>query len=73
MKLLTTLLIAVLAALMVYTIRRRVWFALKVGAVVYMVALFGRLLLSSFSWSDRSRTWSGRCWACSSCGWCCGS
>jgi hypothetical protein len=53
MKLLTTLLIAVLAALMVYSIRRRVWFALKVGAVVYMVVLFGRLLLSSFSWSDR--------------------
>ena len=53
MKLLTTLLIAALAALMVYSIRRRVWLALRVGAVVYLVVLFGRLLLSSFSWADR--------------------
>jgi hypothetical protein len=53
MKLLTTLLIAVLATLMVYSMRRRVWFALKVGAVVYLVVLFGRLLLSSFSLADR--------------------
>ena len=53
MKLLTTLLIAALAALMVYSMRRRLWLALRVGAVVYLVVLFGRLLLSSFSWGDR--------------------
>jgi hypothetical protein len=53
MKLLTTLLIAALAVLMVYTIRRRIWLALRVGAIVYLVVLFGRLLLSSFSWADR--------------------
>jgi hypothetical protein len=53
MKLLTTLLIAALAALMVYSVRRRVWLALRVGGIVYLVVLFGRLLLSSFSLSDR--------------------
>jgi hypothetical protein len=53
MKLLTTLLIATLAALAVYTARRRIFFALKTGAVVYVVVLFGRLLLSAGSLADR--------------------
>ena len=52
MKLLTTLLIAALAALMVYQMRRRVWLALRTGAIVYLVVLFGRLLFSG-SWADR--------------------
>src|ERR1051326_8631319 len=45
-KLLTTLLWASLAALGVYMARRRIIFALKTGAIVYVVLLFGRLLLS---------------------------
>ena len=49
MKLLTTLLIACLAALAVYAARRRIMFALKTGAVVYIVVLFGRLILSAGS------------------------
>ena len=53
MKLLTTLLIAALAALAVYSARRRIFFALKTGAVVYIVLLFGRLLLSAGSLADR--------------------
>lgn len=53
MKILTTLLIAVLAALAVYSARRRIMFALKTGAVVYIVLLFGRLLLSAGSLADR--------------------
>jgi asparagine N-glycosylation enzyme membrane subunit Stt3 len=52
-KLLTTLLIAVLAALAVYSARRRIVFALKTGAVVYIVLLFGRLILSAGSFADR--------------------
>jgi hypothetical protein len=52
-KLLTTLLIACLAALAVYSARRRILFALKTGAVVYIVLLFGRLLLSAGSFADR--------------------
>jgi hypothetical protein len=52
-KLLTTLLLATLAALAVYTARRRIIFALKTGAVVYIVLLFGRLLLSAGSLADR--------------------
>jgi hypothetical protein len=52
MKVLTTALIAVLAALAVYSARRRILFALKTGAVVYIVLLFGRLVLSG-SWADR--------------------
>jgi hypothetical protein len=51
-KILTTLLIAVLAALAVYAARRRIMFALKTGAVVYVVVLFGRLLLSMDRWED---------------------
>jgi len=53
MKLLTTLLIAVLAALAMYSARRRIVFALKTGAVVYVVLLFGRLALSMGSLADR--------------------
>jgi hypothetical protein len=53
MKLLTTLLIACLAALAVYTARKRILFALKTGAIVYIVVLFGRLLLSAGSLADR--------------------
>jgi uncharacterized membrane protein YfcA len=52
-KFLTTLLIACMAALAVYTIRRRVVFALRTGAIVYVVVLFGRLLLSAGSLADR--------------------
>jgi len=53
MKLLTTFLIATLAALAVYSARRRIVFALKTGATVYVVLLFGRLLLSAGSLADR--------------------
>src|ERR1700694_417007 len=53
MKLLTTLLIACLAALAVYSARRRIMFALKTGAAVYVVLLFGRLLISAGSLADR--------------------
>lgn len=53
MKLLTTLLIASLAALAVYSARRRIIFALKTGAIVYIVLLFGRLLISAGSLADR--------------------
>jgi hypothetical protein len=52
-KLFTTFLIASLAALAVYSARRRIVFALKTGAVVYVVVLFGRLLLSGLSLADR--------------------
>ena len=53
MKLLTTLLIACMAALAVYAARRRIMFALKTGAIVYVVVLFGRLFLSAGSLADR--------------------
>jgi hypothetical protein len=53
MKLLSTLMIACLAALAVYSARRRIVFALKTGAFVYIVVLFGRLLLSAGSLADR--------------------
>jgi hypothetical protein len=52
-KLLTTLLIACMAALAVYAARRRIIFALKTGATVYVVVLFGRLVLSAGSLADR--------------------
>jgi len=45
-KLLSLFLWASLAALGVYVARRRIIFALKTGAIVYVVLLFGRLLLS---------------------------
>jgi hypothetical protein len=53
MKILTSLLIACLAALAVYSARRRIMFALKTGAAVYVVLLFGRLLISAGSLADR--------------------
>jgi len=52
MKLLTTVLIACGVALAVYAARRRIVFALKTGAVVYVVLMFGRLLLSLDRWED---------------------
>ena len=52
-KFVTTLLFAMLAALGVYMARRRILFALKTGAIVYVVLLFGRLLLSLGSIADR--------------------
>jgi hypothetical protein len=52
-KLLTTALIATLAALAVYSARRRIIYALKTGAVVYVVLLFARLLISAGSLADR--------------------
>jgi hypothetical protein len=54
MKFLTTLLIAALIGLMVYTARRRVWLALRVAGITYIVVLFGRILLSGTDvWVDR--------------------
>ena len=53
MKFLTTLLLALLVALGVYVARRRIMFALKVGAIAYVVLLFGRLLMSAGSFADR--------------------
>jgi hypothetical protein len=53
MKLLTTLLIAALAALAVYSARRRIWFALKVGFFTYVIVLAVRLVLSAGSFADR--------------------
>ena len=53
MKLLTTAPVAVLAALGVYAARRRIMFSLRVGAIVYVVVLFGRLLLSAGELADR--------------------
>jgi hypothetical protein len=53
MKLLTTLLLAAVVAFGVYAARRRIVFALKAGAVVYVVLLLGRLLFSAFSLADR--------------------
>ena len=53
MKLLTTFLIACLAALAVYSARRRILFALRTGAIVYVVVLFVRLAFSAWSFADR--------------------
>ncbi len=53
MKLLTTLLVAALVALMVYAARRRILLALRVGAITYVVVLFGRLLVSGDVLADR--------------------
>jgi hypothetical protein len=52
MKLLTTVLIACGVALAVYAARRRIFFALKTGALIYVVLMFGRLLLSMDRWED---------------------
>jgi membrane protein implicated in regulation of membrane protease activity len=51
-KFVTTLLFAVLAALGVYMARRRILFALKTGAIVYVVLMFARLLLDVGSMAD---------------------
>jgi hypothetical protein len=53
MKLLTTLLIASLAALGVYAARRRILFALKTGAIVYLVLLPIRLVFAAGNLADR--------------------
>jgi hypothetical protein len=53
MKILTTLLLALLIALGVYSARRRIMLSLKVGAIAYVVLLFGRLALSANSFADR--------------------
>jgi hypothetical protein len=52
-KLLTTFLIASLAALTVYAARKRIFFALRTGAIVYVSVLFVRLLFSAGSLADR--------------------
>ncbi len=52
MKLLTTVLISFGVALAVYAARRRIVFALKTGAVAYVVLMVGRLLLSMDRWED---------------------
>jgi hypothetical protein len=52
-KLLTKFLVALLAALAVYSARRRIMFALKTGAVVYIVVLFARLALDMRGVADR--------------------
>jgi hypothetical protein len=46
MKILTTALLATLAAVGVYMARRRIMYALKTGAIVYVVLLFTRLFFS---------------------------
>ena len=51
-KFVTTLLFAVVAALGVYMARRRIVFALKTGAIVYVVLMFARLLLAMGSVAD---------------------
>ncbi|MDQ3809577.1 MAG: hypothetical protein M3336_04735 [Chloroflexota bacterium] len=53
MKLLTTLLIACLAGLAIYSVRRRLWLALRTAGIVYVVVLFVRLALSAGSLADR--------------------
>lgn len=53
MKFFTTLLIATLVGLMVYTARRRIWLALRVAGITYIVVLFGRLILSGDVLVDR--------------------
>ncbi len=51
-KFVTTLLFAILAALGVYMARRRIVFALKTGAIVYVVLIFARLVLAMGSVAD---------------------
>jgi hypothetical protein len=51
-KFVTTLLFAIVAALGVYMARRRIVFALKTGAIVYVVLIFVRLLLDVGSMAD---------------------
>ena len=53
MKLLSTLLIATLVGLIVYTARRRIWLALRVAGITYVVVLFARLLFSGDFLAER--------------------
>ena len=53
-KLVTALLLAALAAIGVYAARRRIIFALKTGAIVYVALIFGRLLLSLVTGASQS-------------------
>ena len=73
MKLLTTLLIALLAALACTRPADASCLRCSVGAIVYVVLLFGRLVLSAAASPIAGKTWSGRCSSCwspgSSCGW----
>jgi hypothetical protein len=54
MKILSTVLLAALAALGVYMARRRIIFALKTGAIVYLVLVFGRLFVSFITGGGQS-------------------
>ena len=54
MKVLTTVLLAALAAFGVYLARRRIIYALKTGAIVYIVLLFGRLFIELVTGGARS-------------------
>jgi hypothetical protein len=54
MKVLTTVFLAALAAFGVYMARRRIIFALKTGAIVYIVLLFGRLFVEVLTGGARS-------------------
>jgi hypothetical protein len=58
-KLFSTFLIAALAALFVYAARRRIWFALRVGAVVYVTVLVTRLV---FALPDFVERWEDLVW-----------
>ncbi|HET6319196.1 MAG TPA: hypothetical protein VFG86_22300 [Chloroflexota bacterium] len=53
MKLLTTLLVAVLVGLIVYAARRRIWLALRIGGITYVVVLVVRLIASGGVLADR--------------------
>jgi hypothetical protein len=53
MKLFTTLLIAVMAGLLVYSARRRIWLAFKTAGIVYLVLLPIRLLFSAGSLGEQ--------------------
>ncbi|HEY1293282.1 MAG TPA: hypothetical protein VGJ60_09390 [Chloroflexota bacterium] len=54
MKVLTILVVAALSAFGVYLARRRIIFALKTGAIVYVVLLFGRLFVELVTGGARS-------------------
>jgi hypothetical protein len=58
-KLFSTLLVAALAALLVYAARRRIFFALRVGAIVYVVVLIARLV---FALPDFVERWEDLVW-----------
>ncbi len=54
MKLLTITLLSALAAVGVYTARRRIMFALKAGGIVYVGLIFAHLLLSLLTGGAKS-------------------